>query len=159
MAQQFNVESDKISTLVLQPEQYEGVGKRGANQKVAELNSSLRSRDNLVNQVKELYKQIPKTREFASQIKKFKEIIKNNPTGLQVTLDRDARGGKGSFKFNKGKLSDSDKLLLAELNKEFDFEKESSTPSNLMERLLNIQGAMASPNTDPQSNVQPIDLF
>ena len=74
-------------------------------------------------------------------------------------MDRDARGGKGSFKFNKGKLSDSDKLLLAELNKEFDFEKESSTPSNLMERLLNIQGAMASPNTDPQSNVQPIDLF
>jgi len=159
VAQQFNVESDKISTLVLQPEQYEGVGKRGANQKVAELNSSLKTRDNLVNQVKELYKQIPKTREFASQIKKFKEIIKNNPTGLQVTLDRDARGGKGSFKFNKGKLSDSDKLLLAELNKEFDFEKESSTPSNLMERLLNIQGAMASPNTDPQSNVQPIDLF
>jgi hypothetical protein len=159
VAQQFNVESDKISTLVLQPEQYEGVGKRGANQKVAELNSSLKTRDNLVNQVKELYKQIPKTRKFASQIKKFKEIIKNNPTGLQVTLDRDARGGKGSFKFNKGKLSDSDKLLLAELNKEFDFEKESSTPSNLMERLLNIQGAMASPNTDPQSNVQPIDLF
>ena len=159
VARQFAIEAGKLNTLTLNPEQYEGAGRKGVTQKTIELNNALKTRDNLVEQVKELYKKIPKTKEFADQIKTFKEIIDNNPTGLQVVLDRKARGGKGAFKFNKSKLSKEYRQLLADVNKQLDFDEDKQPTQNLMERLLNLQGAMASPNTDPQSNVQPIDLF
>tara|TARA_R100000995_G_scaffold67644_1_gene36256 strand:+ start:753 stop:2606 length:1854 start_codon:yes stop_codon:yes gene_type:complete len=159
VAQQFNIEVDKLSTLTLQPEQYEGTGKRGANQKAVELNSSLKSRDNLVNQVKALYKKIPKTKKFANQIKKFKDIINSNPTGVQVVLDRKARGGKGAFKFNKRKLSQSDKLLLAEINKDLNFEEPQESNQDLLQRLSNVGGAMASPAGRAGMTSQPIQLF
>lgn len=159
VARQFAIETGKLNTLTLNPEQYEGAGRKGVTQKTVELNNALKTRDNLVKQVKELYKQIPKTKEFADQIKTFKDIIDNNPTGLQVVLDRKARGGKGAFKFNKSKLSKEYRQLLADVNKQLDFDEDKQPTQNLMERLLNLQGAMASPNTDPQSNVQPIDLF
>ena len=150
VARQFEIEAGKLSTLTLNPEQYEGVGRRGANQKTIELNNALKTRDNLVSQVKDLYRQIPKTKKFAKQIKMFKDIIKNNPTGLQVTLDRDARGGKGAFKFNKGKLSKEDSQLLAEINKELNFDEDQQPTQNLMQRLINLSGAMADPLGTPQ---------
>ena len=150
VARQFEIEAGKLSTLTLNPEQYEGAGRRGANQKTIELNNALKTRDNLVSQVKDLYRQIPKTKKFAKQIKMFKDIIKNNPTGLQVTLDRDARGGKGAFKFNKGKLSKADSQLLAEINKELNFDEDQQPTQNLMQRLINISGAMADPLGTPQ---------
>ena len=150
VARQFEIEAGKLSTLTLNPEQYEGVGRRGANQKTIELNNALKTRDNLVSQVKDLYRQIPKTKKFAKQIKMFKDIIKNNPTGLQVTLDRDARGGKGAFKFNKGKLSKADSQLLAEINKELNFDEDQQPTQNLMQRLINLSGAMADPLGTPQ---------
>ena len=152
VARQFEIEAGKLSTLTLNPEQYEGVGRRGANQKTIELNNALKTRDNLVSQVKDLYRQIPKTKKFAKQIKMFKDIIKNNPTGLQVTLDRDARGGKGAFKFNKGKLSKEDSQLLAEINKELNFDEDQQPTQNLIQRLVNQSGAMA----DPLGTSQPI---
>ena len=150
VARQFEIEAGKLSTLTLNPEQYEGAGRRGANQKTIELNNALKTRDNLVSQVKDLYRQIPKTKKFAKQIKMFKDIIKNNPTGLQVTLDRDARGGKGAFKFNKGKLSKADSQLLAEINKELNFDEDQQPTQNLMQRLINLSGAMADPLGTPQ---------
>ena len=150
VARQFEIEAGKLSTLTLNPEQYEGAGRRGANQKTIELNNALKTRDNLVSQVKDLYRQIPKTKKFAKQIKMFKDIIKNNPTGLQVTLDRDARGGKGAFKFNKGKLSKEDSQLLAEINKELNFDEDQQPTQNLMQRLINLSGAMADPLGTPQ---------
>ena len=150
VARQFEIEAGKLSTLTLNPEQYEGAGRRGANQKTIELNNALKTRDNLVSQVKDLYRQIPKTKKFAKQIKMFKDIIKNNPTGLQVTLDRDARGGKGAFKFNKGKLSKADSQLLAEINKELNFDEDQQPTQNLMQRLINLPGAMADPLGTPQ---------
>tara|TARA_R100001509_G_scaffold24032_1_gene12693 strand:+ start:4794 stop:6488 length:1695 start_codon:yes stop_codon:yes gene_type:complete len=150
VARQFEIEAGKLSTLTLNPEQYEGAGRRGANQKTIELNNALKTRDNLVSQVKDLYRQIPKTKKFAKQIKMFKDIIKNNPTGLQVTLDRDARGGKGAFKFNKGKLSKADSQLLAEINKELNFDEDQQRTQNLMQRLINLPGAMADPLGTPQ---------
>ena len=150
VARQFEIEAGKLRTLTLNPEQYEGAGRRGANQKTIELNNALKTRDNLVSQVKDLYRQIPKTRKFAKQIKMFKDIIKNNPTGLQVTLDRDARGGKGAFKFNKGKLSKADNQLLAEINKELNFDEDQQPTQNLMQRLINLSGAMADPLGTPQ---------
>ena len=150
VARQFEIEAGKLNTLTLNPEQYEGAGRRGANQKTIELNNALKTRDNLVSQVKDLYRQIPKTRKFAKQIKMFKDIIKNNPTGLQVTLDRDARGGKGAFKFNKGKLSKADNQLLAEINKELNFDEDQQPTQNLMQRLINLSGAMADPLGTPQ---------
>ena len=150
VARQFEIEAGKLSTLTLNPEQYEGVGRRGANQKTIELNNALKTRDNLVSQVKDLYRQIPKTKKFAKQIKIFKDIIKNNPTGLQVTLDRNARGGKGAFKFNKGKLSKEDSQLLAEINKELNFDEDQQPTQNLMQRLINLSGAMADPLGTPQ---------
>jgi len=159
VARQFAIEAGKLNTLTLNPEQYEGAGRKGVTQKTIELNNALKTRDNLVEQVKELYKRIPKTKKFADQIKTFKDIIDNNPTGLQVVLDRKARGGKGAFKFNKSKLSKEYRQLLADVNKQLDFDDDKQPTQNLMERLLNLQGAIASPNTDPQSNVQPIDLF
>ena len=152
VARQFEIEAGKLSTLTLNPEQYEGVGRRGANQKTIELNNALKTRDNLVSQVKDLYRQIPKTKKFAKQIKIFKDIIKNNPTGLQVTLDRNARGGKGAFKFNKGKLSKEDSQLLAEINKELNFDEDQQPTQNLIQRLVNQSGAMA----DPLGTSQPI---
>ena len=152
VARQFEIEAGKLSTLTLNPEQYEGAGRRGANQKTIELNNALKTRDNLVSQVKDLYRQIPKTKKFAKQIKMFKDIIKNNPTGLQVTLDRDARGGKGAFKFNKGKLSKADSQLLAEINKELNFDEDQQPTQNLIQRLVNQSGAMA----DPLGTSQPI---
>ena len=155
VARQFGIEAGKLSTLTLQPEQYEGAGKRGATQKTIELNNALKTRDNLVSQVKDLYRQIPKTKKFAKQIKMFKDIIKNNPTGLQVTLDDKARGGKGVFKFNKGKLSKADSQLLAEINKELNFDDDQQPTQNLMQRLINLPGAMA----DPLGTPQPIQLF
>ena len=150
VARQFEIEAGKLSTLTLNPEQYEGAGRRGANQKTIELNNALKTRDNLVSQVKDLYRQIPKTKKFAKQIKMFKDIIKNNPTGLQVTLDRDARGGKGAFKFNKGKLSKADSQLLAEINKELNFDEDQQSTQNLIQRLVNQSGAMADPLGTPQ---------
>ena len=150
VARQFEIEAGKLSTLTLNPEQYEGAGRRGANQKTIELNNALKTRDNLVSQVKDLYRQIPKTKKFAKQIKMFKDIIKNNPTGLQVTLDRDARGGKGAFKFNKGKLSKADIQLLAEINKALNFDEDQQPTQNLMQRLINLSGAMADPLGTPQ---------
>jgi len=150
VARQFEIEAGKLSTLTLNPEQYEGAGRRGANQKTIELNNALKTRDNLVSQVKDLYRQIPKTKKFAKQIKMFKDIIKNNPTGLQVTLDRDARGGKGAFKFNKGKLSKADSQLLAEINRELNFDEDQQPTQNLMQRLINLSGAMADSLGTPQ---------
>jgi hypothetical protein len=155
VARQFEIEAGKLRTLTLNPEQYEGAGRRGANQKTIELNNALKTRDNLVSQVKDLYRQIPKTKKFAKQIKIFKDIIKNNPTGLQVTLDRDARGGKGAFKFNKGKLSKADSQLLAEINKELNFDGDQQPTQNLIQRLVNQSGALANPTATPQ----PIQLF
>ena len=155
VARQFEIEAGKLSTLTLNPEQYEGAGRRGANQKTIELNNPLKTRDNLVSQVKDLYRQIPKTKKFAKQIKMFKDIIKNNPTGLQVALDRDARGGKGAFKFNKGKLSKADSQLLAEINKELNFDVDQQPTQNLIQRLVNQSGALANPTATPQ----PIQLF
>ena len=150
VARQFEIEAGKLNTLTLNPEQYEGAGRRGANQKTIELNNALKTRDNLVSQVKDLYRQIPKTKKFAKQIKMLKDIIKNNPTGLQVTLDRDARGGKGAFKFNKGKLSKADNQLLAEINKELNFDEDQQPTQNLMQRLINLSGVMADPLGTPQ---------
>ena len=150
VARQFAIEAGKLNTLTLNPEQYEGTGRRGVTQKMVELNNALRTRDNLVSQLKDLYRQIPKTKKFAKQIKMFKDIIKNNPTGLQVTLDRDARGGKGAFKFNKGKLSKEDSQLLAEINKELNFDEDQQPTQNLMQRLINLQGALANPTATTQ---------
>ena len=113
---QFNNEIDKLNTLTLNPEQYEGFGRRGANQKLIELNSAYKTRDNLVNQIKDLYKEIPKTKQYESQIKKYKEIIDKYPTGIEVVLDRKARKGKGQFKVKKGKLSKSDKMIVEKSN-------------------------------------------
>ena len=150
VARQFEIEAGKLRTLTLSPEQYEGAGRRGANQKTIELNNALKTRDNLVSQVKDLYRQIPKTKKFAKQIKMFKDIIKNNPTGLQVTLDKEARGGKGAFKFNKGKLSKADIQLLAEITKELNFDEDKQPTQNLIKRLVNLSGAMANPFGTPQ---------
>ena len=155
VARQFGVEADKLSTLTLNPEQYEGAGRRGVTQKMVELNNVLRTRDNLVSQVKDLYRQIPKTKKFARQIKIFKDIIENNPTGLQVTLDSKARGGRGAFRFNKNKLSKEYKQLLADVNKQLNVDDDQQPTQNLMQRLINLPGAMA----DPLGTPQPIQLF
>ena len=150
VARQFAIEAGKLNTLTLNPEQYEGTGRRGVTQKMVELNNALRTRDNLVSQLKDLYRQIPKTKKFAKQILTFKDIIDNNPTGLQVTLDREARGGKGAFKFNKSKLSKEYKELLADVNKQLDVDDAQQPTQNLMQRLINLQGALANPLATPQ---------
>ena len=54
--------------------------------------------------------------QYESQIKKYKEIIDNYPTGIEVVLDRKARKGKGQFKVKKGKLSKSDKMIVEKSN-------------------------------------------
>ena len=155
VARQFEIEAGKLSTLTLNPEQYEGAGRKGVTQKMVELNNALRTRDNLVSQVKDLYRQIPKTKKFSRQIKIFKDIIKNNPTGLQVTLDSKARGGRGAFRFNKNKLSKEYKQLLADVNKQLNVDDDQQPTQNLMQRLINLPGAMA----DPLGTPQPIQLF
>tara|TARA_X000001388_G_scaffold75849_1_gene71630 strand:+ start:6176 stop:7912 length:1737 start_codon:yes stop_codon:yes gene_type:complete len=155
VARQFEIEAGKLSTLTLNPEQYEGAGRRGVTQKMVDLNNALRTRDNLVSQVRDLYKQIPKTKKFSKQIKMFKDIIEDNPTGLQVTLDREARGGKGAFKFNKNKLSKQYRQLLADVNKQLNIDEDQQPTQNLIQRLVNQSGALANPTATPQ----PIQLF
>ena len=155
VARQFEIEAGKLSTLTLNPEQYEGAGRKGVTQKMVELNNALRTRDNLVSQVRDLYKQIPKTKKFSKQIKMFKDIIEDNPTGLQVTLDREARGGKGVFKFNKNKLSKEYRQLLADVNKQLNIDEDQQPTQNLIQRLVNQSGALANPTATPQ----PIQLF
>jgi hypothetical protein len=155
VARQFEIEAGKLSTLTLNPEQYEGAGRRGVTQKMVELNNALRTRDNLVSQVKDLYRQIPKTKKFSKQIKMFKDIIEDNPTGLQVTLDREARGGKGAFKFNKNKLSKEYRQLLADVNEQLKIDEDQQPTQNLIQRLVNQSGALANPTVTPQ----PIQLF
>jgi hypothetical protein len=154
VARQFAIEANKLNTLTLNPEQYEGTGRRGVTQKIIELNNALRTRDNLVSQVKDLYRQIPKTKKFTKQILTFKDIIDNNPTGLQVTLDREARGGKGAFKFNKSKLSKEYKELLADVNKQLDVDDAQQPTQNLMQRLINLQGTLANPT----ATTQPVQI-
>ena len=154
VARQFAIEAGKLNTLTLNPEQYEGTGRRGVTQKMVELNNALRTRDNLVSQVKDLYRQIPKTKKFTKQILTFKDIIDNNPTGLQVTLDREARGGKGAFKFNKSKLSKEYKELLADVNKQLDVDDAQQPTQNLMQRLINLQGTLANPT----ATTQPVQI-
>ena len=118
---QFNQASSQLKTLTLQPEQYKGIS---PSEKLNQINKNLKIRDNLVSQIKEVFDKMPKTREFKDQLEAIRSIIKNNPTGLQATLDKNARGGKGEFKIKEGKQKDREQnlKLLAELNSILDFD-------------------------------------
>ena len=118
---QFNQASSQLKTLTLQPEQYKGIS---PSEKLNQINKNLKIRDNLVSQIKEVFDKMPKTREFKDQLEAIRSIIENNPTGLQATLDKNARGGKGEFKIKEGKQKDREQnlKLLAELNSILDFD-------------------------------------
>ena len=132
---QFDRKLSQLKTLTLRPEQYRGAG---ASNKVNQINANLKAKDNLVAQIKELYSRMPKTKKFESQLKSIKSIIQDNSTGLEAFLDSKARGGRGEFKFKKGKVSEEDKVLLAELNSilNFESEQEQQEPNSAIENLI-----------------------
>jgi len=149
---QFDRKLSQLKTLALRPEQYRG---SGASDKVNQINANLKTKDNLISQIKELYNKMPKTKKFEKQLKSIKSIIQDNPTGLEAFLDSKARKGKGEFKFKKGKVSEEDKVLLAELNSILNFEnrEEPDNKNALRDLLLGIVPGgttMASPIPIPQ---------
>ena len=151
---QFDRKLSQLKTLALRPEQYRG---SGASDKVNQINSNLKAKDNLISQIKELYKKMPKTKKFEKQLKSIKSIIQDNPTGLEAFLDSKARKGKGEFKFKKGKVSEEDKVLLAELNSILNFELEQgkqepiSTVENLIRSIAPIRADTPSGFRIPQN--------
>jgi len=147
---QFDKKLSQLKTLTLRPEQYRG---SGASNKVNQINANLKAKDNLVAQIKELYSRMPKTKKFESQLKSIKSILQDNPTGLEAFLDSKARGGRGEFKFKKGKVSEEDKVLLAELNNilNFESEQEQQEPNSAVENLIR---AIAPIRADAPSGVR-----
>ncbi len=147
---QFDRKLSQLKTLTLRPEQYRGAG---ASNKVNQINANLKAKDNLVAQIKELYSRMPKTKKFESQLKSIKSILQDNPTGLEAFLDSKARGGRGEFKFKKGKVSEEDKVLLAELNNilNFESEQEQQEPNSAIENLIR---AIAPIRADAPSGVR-----
>ena len=138
---QYFTESDKLKTLLLKPEQYKGVS---PSEKADEFNQRLKVKDGLIKQIKKAYKNMPKTKKFTSQIRNLKELIDKNPTGVKVVFDKEARGGKGEFKFIGG--SRDDKKAVEEF---FATEEEDKDTKSLMETLSPFLGATLQANPRP----------
>ena len=138
---QYFTESDKLKTLLLKPEQYKGVS---PSEKADEFNQRLKVKDGLIKQIKKAYKNMPKTKKFTSQIKNLKELIDKNPTGVKVVFDKEARGGKGEFKFIGGSRNDKKKV-----EEFFATEEDAQDTKSLMETLSPFLGATLRANPRP----------
>jgi hypothetical protein len=148
---QFDRKVSQLKTLTLNPEQYKGTG---ASDKVNQINANLKARDTLVAQIKELYNKMPKTKKFQSQLRSIKSILEDNPTGLEAFLDTEARGGRGEFKFKKGKVSKEDQELLAQLNNILDFKEEPEQQQEAESTIENLIKAIAPIRADAPSGIR-----
>ena len=148
---QFDRKVLQLKTLTLNPEQYKGTG---ASDKVNQINANLKARDTLVAQIKELYNKMPKTKKFESQLRSIKSILEDNPTGLEAFLDTEDRGGRGKFKFKKGKVSKEDQGLLAQLNNILDFEEEPEQQQEAESAVENLIKAIAPIRADAPSGIR-----
>ena len=78
---------------------------------------------------------------------------KLNP-GLEAFLDTEDRGGRGKFKFKKGKVSKEDQGLLAQLNNILDFEEEPEQQQEVESAVENLIKAIAPIRADAPSGIR-----
>ena len=83
---QYHKEIDKEEELVLKPKQY---GDERFTEKLLQLNTDLKIRDNLTKQLSEVYNTIPDTEEYRGMRERYLNIIESNPLGRGVVASRE----------------------------------------------------------------------